>query len=213
MRTIVIVLFGLFIAACSVSVSDAKRHKRPPVVTQPSAWTFFYGNPNPVMNADGVSSNWTSSPYVEADYWLKGWTTPFQPAQSIAITYRIDVLSGTPTVKSTECTSTQIGLGRAALMIGNGNDTTYYDRAWWLQTAPMTTGTHTITAPFGNGAGWTFVAGGAAGDPVQNPTNWANMLANVKKIGLTFNGCSSLGHGVYVINGSIKITIVSVVVQ
>jgi hypothetical protein len=211
MRALVVIVLGLIIAACSVSISDAKRHKKPPVVVQPSGWTFFYGKPNPAMNADGVSSNWTSSPYVEPHYWLKGWTTPFSPAQTLTITYSVEAISGSPVVKSTECETWQdpAASARAAIMIGSGTDSTSYDRAWRTTRGKMTIGTHTIVAPFGDGTGWTFVSVGAK----TAPTQWAAILANVKKIGLTFNGCSSMGHGVFVEGGAVKVTIVSVTVS
>jgi hypothetical protein len=189
-------------------VAKRKRPTQPPVV-QPTGWTFYYGDPNPVMNADGVSSNWTESPYVEPHYWLKGWTTPLLPAQSISITYKVEALSGSPVVKSTECFTGQDTSAKSAIMIGNGTDSTSYDRAWWIpDRGPMTVGTHTITAPFGDGANWTFVSSYAP----NSPTQWASMLANIKKVGLTFNGCSSMGHGCYVEGGAVKVTIVSVTV-
>jgi hypothetical protein len=191
-------------------MGKATSRKRPPQPpTQPTGWTFYYGRPNPAMNADGVSSNWTASPYVEPHYWLKGWTTPFTSNQTINITYSVEVVSGSPVVKSTECTATQNPAAKAALFLGNGTDSTSYDRAWFINTAPMTIGTHTISAPFSDPYYWTFVSVGASTVPAQ----WAAMLANIKKIGLTFNGCSSMGHGAYVEGGTAKITILSVTVQ
>jgi hypothetical protein len=187
----------------------AKRKPTQPPTTI-TGWTFFYGKPNPVMNADGVSSNWTASPYVEPHYWMRPWS-PMQAAQTITLTYKIEALSGTPVIHSTECTSGQNSatLARSALIITNGNDTTYFDRAWYVPgRMPLTIGTHTITAPLGDGSGWTFVSEGAK----TNPSQWAAMLANTNKIGLTFNGCSSMGHGVFVLGGSVKVTIVSVAV-
>ena len=195
-------------------MGNGRKKNRPtqPPTTTPTGWTFYYGQPNPAMNADGVSSNWTESPYVEPHYWLKGWTTPFLPSQSISIAYKIEALSGTPVVHSTECTASQNSatLARAALFIGSGSSSGYYDRAWFMTRGPLTIGTHTITAPF-NSPSWTFV--NANTGPVQNPSQWAAILANANKIGLTFNGCSSMGHGVFVVGGSVKITIVSVTVQ
>jgi hypothetical protein len=212
MRALATILLGLIIAVCSVSVGNAKRHKRPPAPPSASGWYFSYSINPPLIAAD-ASFLWTASPYVEIDYLRRAWTGPVQSSQAVSITYKIEAVTGAPVIQSTECTATQNPAARAALIITNGSDSTYYDRAWWISTAPMTLGTHTITAPLGNGAGWTFVAGGSAGDPVQNPVNWANMLANIKAVGLTFNGCSSMGHGAYVTGGTAKFTIVSVTVQ
>lgn len=208
------VFLALIIVACSAASGEARKHKRPaPNPTYPG-WYFQYGEPNPVINADGVSSVWTASPRVEPHYWLKNWKTPFLKSQTISITYKIEPISGTPVVYSTECPSTWKGPGLAALMIRHStNNADYYNRAWFITRGKMTMGTHTITAPIGDGTGWSFVTGGATGDPRNYPNKWDYILANPIDIALTFNGCSSMGHGVFVEGGSLKITIVAVTVQ
>jgi hypothetical protein len=208
MRAALVLGLAVVIAACTGTSSDARKHKkRPPATT---GWYFSYGDPNPTTQADGVSSIWTASPRVEPHYWLKNWTTPFKPEQTISITYKIDAMSGAPVVKSTECATWQDKSALAALMIRKStNNSDYFNRAWYTVRGPMTVGTHTISAPFGDGTDWTFVSAGAAG----NPAKWADILARPIDVALTFNGCSSMGHGAYVEGGSIKITIVSVTVQ
>jgi hypothetical protein len=186
-------------------VAKRKKPTQPPATI--TGWTFFYGQPNPVM-ADATSFLWPASPYTEPHYMLHP-HGPVTASQTISITYKIEAVSGAPVIQSTECTSTQNPAAKAALIICCGNQTTYYDRAWWITVAPMTIGTHTITAPFSS-PNWTFVA--AKSGPVQNPSQWAYMLANMNKIGLTFNGCSSMGHGAYCVGGTAKVTIVSVTV-
>lgn len=194
----------------------ARRKRQPTQPTNPTypGWYFSYGKPDPVMNADGVSSVWTSSPYTEPHYWLKNWKTPFQKSQTISITYRVEVVSGSPVAYSTECPPDWKGPALAALMIRKStNNSDYFNRAWWIKRGPVTPGEYTISAPFGDGAGWTFVSGGDAGDPTKNATRWNEILAAPIDIALTFNGCSSMGHGCYVEGGSLKITIVAVTVQ
>jgi hypothetical protein len=209
MRNLLVIALAVLIAACSSSDGDAAKKRRQPSPSA-SGWYFSYGKNEPVIAAD-ASFVWTASPYVEIDYMLKGWGD-LDPAKSIAVTYRIDTVSGTPVLQSTECTATQNKAAKAALIIRNStNNSDYYNRAWWTQTAPMTIGTHTITAPLGDGAGWTFVAGDSS--PTKYPGKWSYMLNNIRDIGLTFNGCSSMGHGAYVTGGTAKFTIVSVTVQ
>lgn len=173
---------------------------------------FQYGKPDPKMNADGVSSNWTAKPYVEPHYWIIPWRTPIKKSQTLAVTYKIEVVSGTPVIESTQCESWQPRDAKAALLIRAGaNTSNLYNRAWTNFRPPMTIGSHTITAPL-DGSAWAFVMGGKD-VPANYPSKWDSLLSNVTDLALTFNGCSSAGHGAYVVGGTIKITIVSVVIS
>lgn len=204
------VLLAILMIFALVGHAEAKRHKKRPPTPTPSGWTFYYGKPNPIMNADGVSSNWTASPYVEPHYWLRSWQ-PMLATQTLVVNFKIETVSGAPVIKSTECATGQNPQARAALMLGNGNNATYWDRAWWgARPLIATDNTYTITAPLA-GPGWGFVSGDSGAE--KYPREWAAMLANTRWVGLTFNGCSSAGHGAYVTGGTAKITILSVTVN
>jgi hypothetical protein len=189
-----------------------RRKRRPPEPTPvETGWYFNYGDPNPGMETE-TSFLWTAQPYVEPHYMLHP-HGPISADKTITITYRIAAVAGAPVIHSTECGSTQNPAAKAALIIRHSlNNSDYYNRAWWIAVAPMTIGEHTITATVGNGAGWTFVAGGDAGNPTKNAAKWTYMLNNIRDVGLTFNGCSSMGHGAYCIGGTARMTIVSVTV-
>lgn len=215
-----VIALAVVIAACSVSTSDAKRHKKPatPTVDSPN-WYFNYGAPNPVMEAGGLSFVWTASPYVEPHYWLRNDMGMFAgdlatvKAKSISVTYRIDVLSGTPDFQSTECgTKSPVNTGRATLMIRNSlNNSERFNRAWTVVSLRknLEPGLTTITVPL-DGSMWKFVYSETG---LTNPNEWNALLSKAIDIGLTFNGCSSAGHGAYVVGGSARMTIVSVSVQ
>jgi hypothetical protein len=71
--------------------------------------------------------------------------------------------------------------------------------------------TYSIEAPL-SGAGWGFVMADS-GVEEGHLDEWKRMLDTVKEIALTFNGCSSAGHGAFVRNGKIRFTITSVTVN
>jgi hypothetical protein len=210
-----------FLVVCSATLVDAKRHRAD--AYHEKQWYGSYGNPNPVWTATNVF-NWTASPRVEPHYVLRtaggqfptasGAELTALKAKTLTVEYRIDTVSGTPVIKSTECESWQNPQARVALLLRRSTDNTKRFHRAWLDHRPLIQAdgvTYSITAPL-SGVGWAFVNGGAD-NPQNYPGEWNNLLDNLRDIGLTFNGCSSAGHGAYVTGGNAKFTIVSVTVQ
>lgn len=190
----------------------AKRSKKRPAPTPaPTGWYFSYGAPNPVIRADGISFDWTESPYVEPHYLMHP-HGPLDSTKTLTIKFRIDVLSGNPDFQSTECTGDPTGTGKVSLFIRkNLNNTEKFNRAWAVGALrpKLTTGETTLSLPL-NGQGWKFVY---SETPQTNPAEWASLLANCTDIGMTFGGCGHAGHGAFVKGGSARMTIISVTVQ
>jgi hypothetical protein len=192
-------------------IRGKKRRPTQPPAPVETGWYFNYGDPNPVMETPN-SFLWTQSPYVEPHYMLHP-HGPLDASKSLTIKYRIDAISGTPDFQSTECgTKSPVGTGKAAMIIRkNLNNSERFNRAWCKPPFRplLVPGETTITMPL-NGEGWGFVYGNET--PQTHPQEWANLLANCRDIGLTFNGCSSAGHGAYVVGGNARMTILSVTV-
>jgi hypothetical protein len=120
---------------------------------------------------------------------------------------------------STQCEDWQDKRARACLMIRNSTSVSnLWNRAFYVVRPQMEPSqvvgdvlTYSIEAPL-NGNGWGFVMAGS-GVEEGHLDEWKTMLNTVKEIALTFNGCSSAGHGAFVKNGKIRFTITSVTVQ
>jgi hypothetical protein len=186
-------------------------------------WYASYGDPNPKFDAFN-SFLWPAKPYTEPHYILRPNAGQFPTDNSaqlaalktktLTVQYRVDTVSGTPLLQSTECTSTQNKQARVALLLRRSTDNSQRFHRAWLNSRPRIQAdgvTYTITATL-DGVGWAFVNGGND-TPANYPGKWNDLLDNLKDIGLTFNGCSSAGHGAYAINGTARFTIVSVTVQ
>jgi hypothetical protein len=188
-------------------------------------WYPAYGAPNPTFDALN-SMKWRVD--EEPHYILRnneGLLTGGYDAlkdKTLTITVELktqEVFDPTKAIwlKSTECEDWQDKTARAALLLRRStNLSNEFDRAWFGVRPKMILGqlsndvtTFQIAAPL-EGPGWGFVyTKGYA----QAPDKWRQMLGSVKDIGLTFNGCSSAGHGATLKNGKIRFTITSVTVQ
>jgi hypothetical protein len=186
------------------------KKRRPTQPPSQTGWYFNYGNPNPALRADGVSFDFTTSPYVEPHYFMHPHGA-LDASKNLIIKYRIDVLSGVPDFQSTQCTDrSPVGTGKAALFIRkNLNNSEHFNRAWAdMKFRPLLVpGETTMSMPL-SGVGWKFVYDLATG----KPNEWANILANCTDIGITFGGCGHAGHGVYVKGGTARFTVLSVTV-
>lgn len=122
-------------------------------------------------------------------------------------------------INSTQCEPWQDKRARACLMIRNS--TSVYDlwnRAFYgvrPQIIPSQVAGETVSffieAPL-SGEGWGFVTAASGVFEDGKLDEWKRMLNTVTEIALTFNGCSSAGHGAFVRNGKVRFTINSVAV-
>jgi hypothetical protein len=188
-------------------------------------WYPQYGDPDPVFdNLD--SFKW--KPEHEPHYILRnneGLITGDYSSLKDK-TLRIDFRVKTTAIdegeqvwlRSTQCESWQDKRARACLMIRNSLDNTeLYNRAFYSvrpQMIPVQeVGAYidyNIQAPL-SGIGWGFVMAGS-GVEEGHLDEWKHMLNTVTDVALTFNGCSSAGHGAVVRKGEVRFKVLNVAV-
>lgn len=86
-------------------------------------------------------------------------------------------------------------------------------KRWWFPTGmPLVNGTHSITASI-KPAYWTNVFGKRGDDDRNKAKAFKECWLNPARIGVTFDGQSSYGHGVYAKHGSCSIELVSCIIN
>jgi kynurenine formamidase len=188
-------------------------------------WYPAYGNPDPVFDKEN-SFKWL--PEHEPHYILRDQEGLISGGYSnlkdkkLRIDFRVkttEIDEGKQVIiKSTQCEDWQDKRARACLMIQSTQISDWdWDRAFYSvrpQMIPVqTVGEYVnyfIEAPL-SGVGWGFVW---ADSGVENGhlDEWKTMLDKCTQVALTFNGCSSAGHGAFVRNGKIRFTILNVAV-
>jgi hypothetical protein len=140
-------------------------------------------------------------------------------AKKIKVVFTVKTLDGKPKLISTQCAPGQDKRARACLMLRNSTSVyDHWNRAFYGVRPQMEpsqvvgeTVEYSIEAPL-SGTEWAFVTAGSEVD-AGHLKEWKAMLDTVNEIALTFNGCSSAGHGAFVKNGKIRFTITSVTVN
>jgi hypothetical protein len=188
-------------------------------------WYPQYGDPDPVFDKEN-SFKW--KPEHEPHYILRDnenlLTGGFSNLKdkTLRIDFRVkttEIDAGEQVwLRSTQCESWQDKRARACLMIQSTQISNWeWDRAFYSvrpQMIPVQeVGAYidyNIQAPL-SGIGWGFVMAGS-GVEEGHLDEWKTMLNLVDKIALTFNGCSSAGHGAVVRKGEVRFTILNVAV-
>ncbi len=93
------------------------------------------------------------------------------------------------------------------------NDYAEYDR-WWSNPIAFTlgNGSATLVVPLTPDQ-WSDVYGHFGNENVDTLAGWNAAINNVSSLGMTFGGGCFFGHGVYVINGTARFTIVNYTIQ
>ena len=135
--------------------------------------------------------------------------------QRLIVRYKVEVLSGTPTIKATDCTTKVPGAIAAFFqrsgddMMANGN-MQYY--RWWSKQRPkLEVGEHVLTVSLKAsddewGSVYSKTSAGSAGF-------FNKAKESIRQIGVTFGGCEGAGHGINVVDGTMKITILDLKVE
>lgn len=184
-------------------------------MTMPAqAQWYFEGNdkpyPAPIQTPGGVYFFMGDSYKVEASYLLRR-NGDIGRNATIAVTYKIETLAGTPDFQATECSGSSVNTGTVGIMLRRSTNLTRdYDRFWSTARVNLDPGTYVLTARTADVAAWVSVYGKTA---QQKPEKFKELLNNIRDIALTFGGCSHYGHGVKVFGGNARFQILSVGVQ
>lgn len=174
---------------------------------------YFEGNdkpyPAPIQTSGGVYFFMGDSYPVEASYLLKRNGDIGRDA-TITVTYKIEVLAGTPDFQATEYDGSPVNTGTVGIMIRRStNLSREYDRFWSTNRVNLEPGTYSLVAKTGELDKWVSVFGKSA---AKKKDQFRSLLSNVRDIGVTFGG-KFYGHGVKVKNGNARFQILSVVIQ
>lgn len=149
--------------------------------------------------ADGV--HYLTRPLVKAE----------TGRQSAFLSCRIQKISGKPFFKSLDITGPM--LPSARLMLERADDMGSQDGRWWSNPACIVLtadgNSQTLSVQLSPDL-WSNVNGHFGN---SRPTQFADAMKNLGRIGITFGGGNSFGHGVYATGGKARFTLIKCKLQ
>lgn len=205
-------------------VIHAKKPPAPPPVYGPDlslsadGWSTITGNNRLTLRNDTNGALYFDVPVnADTNCALKGrcasinylytTRTPRQISGALTVSLTVQV-AGNPTFQY--YTNTNNTCGDPATVrpfIWASNQSWADGDRWWSSVAyVLAPGSVTFTVPL-DPALWSGVYGEWANQDAQTLAWWAEALANISSIGLTFGGGCFFGHGVYVTGGTARFTL------
>jgi hypothetical protein len=200
--------FGIIIlASCSSPTEPTLRSSPTPATLslQNGAWETI-GEPQPFPLITLFGGLTFQFPYDGSIHYLYTASPLTAIRGTLTVTLRIDTL-GTVVFNSLDQSNCGIPPSVRPLIWSNGNGNGDYDR-WWSnpRSFALAAGTATISVPLTSDA-WSSVNGRYGNADAATQFAFEKALLNVTRLGLTFGGGCSFGHGINLRNGNATFTL------
>ncbi|WP_437991862.1 hypothetical protein [Sorangium sp. So ce145] len=177
-------------------------------------WFFYYGNmPNsPKALASGVGWYFDFPRDVDGPHYL--YTTHAKPitANNLTMTLQVVITSGSPTFDPADTTVRPYIQREGDNWTGTGEYQFYrwwsnpiaFRLEWWSNSDPqLRIGITNLIVPL-KPDHWSSVLGRRGDEDASTLAGFQSALKNVQKVGMTFGGGGSFGHGVTVSGGTVR---------